>query len=189
MSASKTDVKLTAQSCCLSEASPHSVSSGFGTSTSSGGLFGSTNTTSNPFGGATSLFGGSGFSATQQPGTTVKFNVSTSAAPNVDFLLWQEVHLCWLYKAVGIHPKRMIVECVVIASQRSDQNKMENIKAVCGLKTENTFCSLGSLMSDNVCMLSLPVSVLTAKTLKKKYIYINCTQYCTHIQWVKLFWF
>lgn len=50
---------------------------GFGTSTSSGGLFGSTNTTSNPFGGTTSLFGGSGFSAAQQPGTTVKFNVST----------------------------------------------------------------------------------------------------------------
>lgn len=53
--------------------------SGFGTSTSSGGLFGSTNTTSNPFGGTTSLFGGSGFSAAQQPGTTVKFNVSESA--------------------------------------------------------------------------------------------------------------
>lgn len=54
-----------------------SMFSDFGTSTSSGGLFGSTNTTSNPFGGTTSLFGGSGFSATQQPGTTVKFNVST----------------------------------------------------------------------------------------------------------------
>nr|XP_046267298.1 nuclear pore complex protein Nup98-Nup96 isoform X3 [Scatophagus argus] len=49
----------------------------FGTSTSSGGLFGSTNTTSNPFGGAASLFGGSGFSAAQQPGTTVKFNPPT----------------------------------------------------------------------------------------------------------------
>ncbi|XP_019747531.1 nuclear pore complex protein Nup98-Nup96 isoform X2 [Hippocampus comes] len=49
----------------------------FGTSTSSGGLFGSTNTASNPFGGATSLFGGSGFSTTQQPGTTVKFNAPT----------------------------------------------------------------------------------------------------------------
>uniref|UniRef100_A0A3P9DGP7 Nuclear pore complex protein Nup98-Nup96 n=1 Tax=Maylandia zebra TaxID=106582 RepID=A0A3P9DGP7_9CICH len=58
----------------------NSVSSGFGTSTSSsGGLFGSTNTTSNPFGGATSLFGGSGFSATQQPGTTVKFNPPTGS--------------------------------------------------------------------------------------------------------------
>ncbi|KAM3600735.1 uncharacterized protein V6R79_001514 [Siganus canaliculatus] len=51
----------------------------FGTSTSSGGLFGSTNTTSNPFGGATSLFGGSGFSAAQQPGTTVKFNPPTGS--------------------------------------------------------------------------------------------------------------
>ncbi|XP_034539547.1 nuclear pore complex protein Nup98-Nup96 isoform X2 [Notolabrus celidotus] len=51
----------------------------FGTSTSSGGLFGSTNTTSNPFGGAASLFGGSGFSATQQPGTTVKFNPPTGS--------------------------------------------------------------------------------------------------------------
>ncbi|XP_028298533.1 nuclear pore complex protein Nup98-Nup96-like isoform X5 [Gouania willdenowi] len=58
---------------------------GFGTSTSSGGggLFGAANATSNPFGGgATSLFGGSGFTSTQQqqqqqqqqPGTTVKFN-------------------------------------------------------------------------------------------------------------------
>ncbi|XP_028322380.1 nuclear pore complex protein Nup98-Nup96 isoform X2 [Gouania willdenowi] len=57
----------------------------FGTSTSSGGggLFGAANATSNPFGGgATSLFGGSGFTSTQQqqqqqqqqPGTTVKFN-------------------------------------------------------------------------------------------------------------------
>uniref|UniRef100_UPI0037E718FF nuclear pore complex protein Nup98-Nup96 isoform X2 n=1 Tax=Semicossyphus pulcher TaxID=241346 RepID=UPI0037E718FF len=52
---------------------------GFGTSTSSGGLFGSTNTTSNPFGGTASLFGGSGFSATQQPGTTVKFNPPTGS--------------------------------------------------------------------------------------------------------------
>ncbi|XP_069395495.1 nuclear pore complex protein Nup98-Nup96 isoform X5 [Paralichthys olivaceus] len=51
----------------------------FGTSTSSGGLFGSTNTASNPFGGANSLFGGSGFSATQQPGTTVKFNPPTGS--------------------------------------------------------------------------------------------------------------
>ncbi|XP_033491350.2 nuclear pore complex protein Nup98-Nup96 isoform X1 [Epinephelus lanceolatus] len=52
----------------------------FGTSTSSGGLFGSTNTTSNPFGGGTSLFGGSGFSAAQQqPGTTVKFNPPTGS--------------------------------------------------------------------------------------------------------------
>ncbi|XP_068600169.1 nuclear pore complex protein Nup98-Nup96 [Brachionichthys hirsutus] len=49
----------------------------FGTSTSSGGLFGSTNTAANPFGGTTSLFGGSGFSAAQQPGTTVKFNPPT----------------------------------------------------------------------------------------------------------------
>lgn len=66
----------------------NSVSSGFGTSTSSsGGLFGSTNTTSNPFGGATSLFGGSGFSATQQPGTTVKFNVSDYSSPLIVFLL------------------------------------------------------------------------------------------------------
>ncbi|XP_008302611.1 nuclear pore complex protein Nup98-Nup96 isoform X2 [Stegastes partitus] len=52
---------------------------GFGTSTSSGGLFGSTNTTSNPFGGTNSLFGGSGFSAAQQPGTTVKFNPPTGS--------------------------------------------------------------------------------------------------------------
>ncbi|KAM9846701.1 nuclear pore complex protein Nup98-Nup96 isoform 2-T2 [Aulostomus maculatus] len=51
----------------------------FGTSTSSGGLFGSANTTSNPFGGTNSLFGGSGFSATQQPGTTVKFNAPTGS--------------------------------------------------------------------------------------------------------------
>ncbi|XP_022600404.1 nuclear pore complex protein Nup98-Nup96 isoform X2 [Seriola dumerili] len=52
----------------------------FGTSTSSGGgLFGSTNTASNPFGGTNSLFGGSGFSATQQPGTTVKFNPPTGS--------------------------------------------------------------------------------------------------------------
>uniref|UniRef100_A0A8C5H0S3 Uncharacterized protein n=1 Tax=Gouania willdenowi TaxID=441366 RepID=A0A8C5H0S3_GOUWI len=56
----------------------------FGTSTSSGGLFGATNATSNPFGGgAKSLFGGSGFTSTQQqqqqqqqqPGTTDKLNV------------------------------------------------------------------------------------------------------------------
>ncbi|XP_044077199.1 nuclear pore complex protein Nup98-Nup96 isoform X5 [Siniperca chuatsi] len=52
---------------------------GFGTSTSSGGLFGATNTTSNPFGGTASLFGGSGFSAAQQPGTTVKFNPPTGS--------------------------------------------------------------------------------------------------------------
>ncbi|XP_028276799.1 nuclear pore complex protein Nup98-Nup96 isoform X2 [Parambassis ranga] len=51
----------------------------FGTSTSSGGLFGSTNTTTNPFGGTNSLFGGSGFSAAQQPGTTVKFNPPTGS--------------------------------------------------------------------------------------------------------------
>ncbi|KAM7397467.1 hypothetical protein PAMA_005657 [Pampus argenteus] len=51
----------------------------FGTSTSSGGLFGATNTTSNPFGGTNSLFGGSGFSAAQQPGTTVKFNPPTGS--------------------------------------------------------------------------------------------------------------
>ncbi|XP_034406780.1 nuclear pore complex protein Nup98-Nup96 isoform X3 [Cyclopterus lumpus] len=53
---------------------------GFGTSTTSGGLFGSTNTASNPFGGGgvASLFGGSGFTAAQQqPGTTVKFNPPT----------------------------------------------------------------------------------------------------------------
>ncbi|KAK7925328.1 hypothetical protein WMY93_007638 [Mugilogobius chulae] len=50
----------------------------FGTSTSSGSLFGSTNTTSNPFGTSGSLFGGSGFNAAQQqPGTTVKFNAPT----------------------------------------------------------------------------------------------------------------
>ena len=50
----------------------------FGTSTASGGLFGTTNTnTSNPFGAATnSLFGNAGFAAAAQPGTTVKFNVS-----------------------------------------------------------------------------------------------------------------
>uniref|UniRef100_A0A8C5H1N5 Nuclear pore complex protein Nup98-Nup96 n=1 Tax=Gouania willdenowi TaxID=441366 RepID=A0A8C5H1N5_GOUWI len=59
--------------------------SGFGTSTSSGGggLFGAANATSNPFGGgATSVFGGSGCTSTQQKqeqkqqqlGTTVKFN-------------------------------------------------------------------------------------------------------------------
>uniref|UniRef100_A0A665U9F8 Nuclear pore complex protein Nup98-Nup96 n=1 Tax=Echeneis naucrates TaxID=173247 RepID=A0A665U9F8_ECHNA len=51
----------------------------FGTSTSSGGLFGSTNTASNPFGGTNSLFGGSGFSTAQQPGTTVKFNPPTGS--------------------------------------------------------------------------------------------------------------
>ncbi|XP_071392478.1 nuclear pore complex protein Nup98-Nup96-like isoform X2 [Centroberyx affinis] len=52
----------------------------FGTSTSSGGLFGSTNTASNPFGGTSaSLFGGSGFSAAQQPGTTLKFNPPTGS--------------------------------------------------------------------------------------------------------------
>ncbi|KAF0022881.1 hypothetical protein F2P81_024862 [Scophthalmus maximus] len=60
----------------------------FGTSTnSSGGLFGATNTASNPFGAASSLFGGAGgFSATQQqqqqqqqPGTTVKFNPPTGS--------------------------------------------------------------------------------------------------------------
>nr|XP_020488921.1 nuclear pore complex protein Nup98-Nup96 isoform X2 [Labrus bergylta] len=53
---------------------------GFGTSTSSGGLFGATSTaTANPFGGTASLFGGAGFSATQQPGTTVKFNPPTGS--------------------------------------------------------------------------------------------------------------
>lgn len=47
----------------------------FGTSTSSGGLFGTTNTTSNPFGGTSgSLFGASSFTAAP-PGTTIKFNV------------------------------------------------------------------------------------------------------------------
>uniref|UniRef100_A0A3P9KS24 Nuclear pore complex protein Nup98-Nup96 n=1 Tax=Oryzias latipes TaxID=8090 RepID=A0A3P9KS24_ORYLA len=46
----------------------------FGTNTSTGGLFGSTNAAPNPFGGSSSMFGGSGFSAAQQPGTTVKFN-------------------------------------------------------------------------------------------------------------------
>ncbi|KAM4726112.1 nuclear pore complex protein Nup98-Nup96 isoform 1-T2 [Anableps anableps] len=51
----------------------------FGTSTSSGGLFGSTNTTTNPFGASSSLFGGSGFAANQQPGTTVKFNPPTGS--------------------------------------------------------------------------------------------------------------
>ncbi|XP_038137487.1 nuclear pore complex protein Nup98-Nup96 [Cyprinodon tularosa] len=56
---------------------PNSFGS-FGTSTSSGGLFGSTNTTTNPFGG-TALFGGSGFSANQQPGTTVKFAPPTGS--------------------------------------------------------------------------------------------------------------
>ncbi|KAF7651897.1 hypothetical protein LDENG_00104090 [Lucifuga dentata] len=40
----------------------------------------STSTTSNPFGGTSnSLFGGSGFSAAQQPGTTVKFNPPTGS--------------------------------------------------------------------------------------------------------------
>ncbi|XP_068436301.1 nuclear pore complex protein Nup98-Nup96 isoform X3 [Clinocottus analis] len=53
---------------------------GFGTTATSGGLFGSTNTAaSNPFGGGgvASLFGGAGFTAAQQPGTTVKFNPPT----------------------------------------------------------------------------------------------------------------
>ncbi|XP_036379424.1 nuclear pore complex protein Nup98-Nup96 [Megalops cyprinoides] len=51
----------------------------FGTSTSSGGLFGTTNTNSNPFGGTSgSLFGSSGFTATQ-PGTTIKFNPPTGS--------------------------------------------------------------------------------------------------------------
>uniref|UniRef100_A0A8C9VDT0 Nuclear pore complex protein Nup98-Nup96 n=1 Tax=Scleropages formosus TaxID=113540 RepID=A0A8C9VDT0_SCLFO len=51
----------------------------FGTSSSSGGLFGTTNTNSNPFGGTSgSLFGSSGFTATQ-PGTTVKFNPPTGS--------------------------------------------------------------------------------------------------------------
>ena len=48
----------------------------FGTSTSSGGLFGTTNTTSNPFGSTSgSLFGPSSFTAAPT-GTTIKFNVS-----------------------------------------------------------------------------------------------------------------
>ncbi|KAM9781649.1 nuclear pore complex protein Nup98-Nup96 isoform X2 [Syngnathus typhle] len=64
------------QSNAFSANKPASFGS-FGTGTSSGGLFGSTNTPSNPFGGTASLFGGSGFSATQQPGTTVKFNAPT----------------------------------------------------------------------------------------------------------------
>ncbi|XP_059911980.1 nuclear pore complex protein Nup98-Nup96 isoform X1 [Gadus macrocephalus] len=54
----------------------------FGTSTaSSGGLFGATNTASNPFGGAAtgSLFGASGFTAAQQPGTALKFNPPTGS--------------------------------------------------------------------------------------------------------------
>ncbi|KAJ8278276.1 hypothetical protein GJAV_G00085840 [Gymnothorax javanicus] len=46
----------------------------FGTSKSSGGLFGTTNTNSSPFRGTSgSLFGSSGFTATQT-GTTLKFN-------------------------------------------------------------------------------------------------------------------
>ncbi|XP_028907504.1 nuclear pore complex protein Nup98-Nup96 isoform X1 [Ornithorhynchus anatinus] len=49
----------------------------FGTSTSSGGLFGTTNTTSNPFGGTSgSLFGPSSFTAAPT-GTTIKFNAPT----------------------------------------------------------------------------------------------------------------
>ncbi|XP_074191957.1 nuclear pore complex protein Nup98-Nup96 isoform X6 [Rhinolophus sinicus] len=49
----------------------------FGTSTSSGGLFGNTNTTSNPFGSTSgSLFGPSSFTATPT-GTTIKFNPPT----------------------------------------------------------------------------------------------------------------
>ena len=62
----------------------HSSSPAFGTSTaSSGGLFGATNTASNPFGGAAtgSLFGASGFTAAQQPGTALKFNVRISHEP------------------------------------------------------------------------------------------------------------
>nr|XP_040038082.1 nuclear pore complex protein Nup98-Nup96 isoform X3 [Gasterosteus aculeatus aculeatus] len=60
----------------------------FGTNTSAGGLFGATNTASNPFGGGAvaSLFGASGFTGTaqqqqqqQQPGTTVKFNAPTGS--------------------------------------------------------------------------------------------------------------
>ncbi|KAJ8412445.1 hypothetical protein AAFF_G00127810 [Aldrovandia affinis] len=51
----------------------------FGTSTSSGGLFGTTQTNSNPFGGTSaSLFGSSGFTATQ-PGTALKFNPPTGS--------------------------------------------------------------------------------------------------------------
>nr|XP_045000918.1 nuclear pore complex protein Nup98-Nup96 isoform X2 [Jaculus jaculus] len=49
----------------------------FGTSTSSGGLFGTTNTTSNPFGSTSgSLFGPSSFT-TAPTGTTIKFNPPT----------------------------------------------------------------------------------------------------------------
>lgn len=66
--------------------------SGFGTSTSSGGLFGSTNTTTNPFGASSSLFGGSGFAANQQPGTTVKFNVSVQEAESIAGRSQQEAH-------------------------------------------------------------------------------------------------
>ncbi|XP_044077198.1 nuclear pore complex protein Nup98-Nup96 isoform X4 [Siniperca chuatsi] len=66
------------QNNAFGAAKPTSFGS-FGTSTSSGGLFGATNTTSNPFGGTASLFGGSGFSAAQQPGTTVKFNPPTGS--------------------------------------------------------------------------------------------------------------
>lgn len=54
----------------------------FGTSTSSGGLFGTTSTNSNPFGGtSTSLFGATGFGATQTTGTTLKFNVGSLIFP------------------------------------------------------------------------------------------------------------
>uniref|UniRef100_A0A674IN75 Nuclear pore complex protein Nup98-Nup96 n=1 Tax=Terrapene triunguis TaxID=2587831 RepID=A0A674IN75_9SAUR len=49
----------------------------FGTSTSSGGLFGTTNTASNPFGGTSgSLFGPTSFTAAPT-GTTIKFNPPT----------------------------------------------------------------------------------------------------------------
>lgn len=61
------------QSNAFGQAKPSTFGT-FGTSTSSGGLFGNTNTTSNPFGGTTSnLFGGSTFSAAPT-GTTIKFN-------------------------------------------------------------------------------------------------------------------
>uniref|UniRef100_A0A8C4RUE3 Nuclear pore complex protein Nup98-Nup96 n=1 Tax=Erpetoichthys calabaricus TaxID=27687 RepID=A0A8C4RUE3_ERPCA len=53
-----------------------SVLLAFGTSTNTGGLFGTTSTSSNPFGGTTgSLFGSTNFGAAQT-GTTIKFNVS-----------------------------------------------------------------------------------------------------------------
>ncbi|XP_041088599.1 nuclear pore complex protein Nup98-Nup96 isoform X1 [Polyodon spathula] len=62
------------QSNAFSQSKPTGFGT-FGTSTSSGGLFGTTSTNSNPFGGtSTSLFGATGFGATQTTGTTLKFN-------------------------------------------------------------------------------------------------------------------